>query len=284
MAPRQKLSFRLDRNLGQHLLEDRATLLRIIQESGVGPDDHVLEIGPGTGNLTSCLLQRAGRVVAVEFDPRFREKLETLSRSYPGRLSLHFGDFLGSDLPSLLGPYRRRWKVIANIPYNITSPIVEKLLLQEGVFFTDIYLTVQKEIALRLCAEPGSRASGTSTLFVRYYTVPSLLFTIPSSAFLPPPEVDSALIHLKLREKPLLAHSSVLLFPLIHHLFRQRRKGIRNSLKGFPAGREDITTAAILERAGIDGLARPETLSLEQFNSLAHILEEQESKNIPSSS
>jgi 16S rRNA (adenine1518-N6/adenine1519-N6)-dimethyltransferase len=274
MNNRRHRDLRPDKSLGQHFLDDRSFLTRIIQESEVEPGDSILEIGPGTGNLTSLLLEKARRVVAVEFDRRLMERLESLSKRYPGRLTLYFQDFLGSDLSRILGVSGPRWKVVANIPYYITSPIIEKLILQGGSLVTDIFLTVQKEIALRLCAVPGSRETGSSSLFVQYYCEPALLFTIPRSAFTPPPEVDSAFIRLRVRETPPVTEPSSLLFPLIHHVFRQRRKGIRNSLKGFPPAGDDRRIAYLLAEAGIDGLARPESLTIERFNTLALFLEE----------
>jgi len=274
MRHHRPVDIRPDRSLGQHFLEDRSILRRIIIESRMEGGDHVLEIGPGTGNLTLLLLEKEARVVAIEFDSRMRERLEGLSQRFPGQLSLHFEDFLLSDLSRIIEPCRQRWKVIANIPYYITSPIIEKLILQGGPLFSDIFLTVQKEIALRLCAPPGTRGTGASSLFVRYHCEPSLLFQIPREAFKPSPQVDSAFIHLKPRESPPLSEPSALLFPLIRHVFRQRRKGIRNSLKGFPAVGDGHRIAFLLKKAGIDGLARPESLTLENFNRLALLMEE----------
>jgi 16S rRNA (adenine1518-N6/adenine1519-N6)-dimethyltransferase len=259
---------RLRKSLGQHFLIDSHYLERIVRESGITGADRILEIGPGSGNLTREILSRAGKVLAIELDRRFSAELERIDAAWPGRFQVVYDDVLHVNLPSLLdGP--PAWKVLANIPYYITAPILALLLGQGSSHISDIFLTVQKEIAERVCAQPGSADFSSLTLFVAYHSEPRFLFTIPPSAFMPPPLVHSAFIHLKVRDLPAARSPLDLLFRIIHRAFQQRRKGIKNSLKkAFPElSTEEI--AAGLSRCGIDPLLRPQDISLPQFDALA---------------
>jgi 16S rRNA (adenine1518-N6/adenine1519-N6)-dimethyltransferase len=265
---RPRTPLRLRKSLGQHLLVDSQYLKRIAAESGITEEDRVFEIGPGTGNLTREILSCAGSVLAIELDRRFSADLEGLGAAWPGKLQVIYGDVLEIELPSLLDGLPG-WKVLANIPYYITSPILTVLLRQGGSLFSDIFLTVQKEIAERLCAEPGSADFSSLSLFVGYHAVPRYLFTIPPSAFRPPPLVHSAFVHLKVRDRLIASAPYDLLFRIIHHAFGQKRKGIKNSLKkAFPSlSPSEITEG--LEQCGIDPLLRPQNISIQQFDTLA---------------
>ncbi|MDA8326298.1 MAG: 16S rRNA (adenine(1518)-N(6)/adenine(1519)-N(6))-dimethyltransferase RsmA [Nitrospiraceae bacterium] len=242
--------------LSQHFLFDPSILRRIVDASGVGPEDTVVEIGPGPGALTRVLLQRAGKVVAIELDERLYLKLRD-ELSSP-KLSLAHGDCLKFPYHEL-GEFR----VVANIPYHITTPIIFRLLEEKSL--RSMTLTIQKEVAQRIAAAPGSKSYGVLSLAVQYRADPKLAFIIPRGAFRPVPKVDSACIHLEIYGGPRVrVDDEGLLFALIRGAFAQRRKTIENGIKRLcPAPR------AALSRAGIDPKRRPETLSLEDFARLA---------------
>lgn len=242
--------------LGQNFLFDPSILRRIADASGAGPEDTVVEIGPGPGSLTRVLLERAGKVVAIEVDQRLYQKLrEELPSS---RLTLVLGDCLKFPYHEL-GEFR----VVANIPYHITTPIIFRLLGEKGL--KSMTLTIQKEVAMRIAAAPGSKNYGVLSLAVQYRAAPKIAFTIPKGAFRPVPKVDSACIHMEIYKEPKVRVADEgLLFGIIRGAFAQRRKKIENGIKGFcPEPREALV------RAGIDPGKRPETLSLEDFARLA---------------
>lgn len=259
---------KLKKKYGQNLLVDAGYIEKMLKASNVRAGDAVFEIGPGSGLLTEALLRRSISVVAVEIDADFSGSLSKLQRMYPERLEVVYGDVMEFDLEKHLGGRRLPLKVFANIPYYITSPIIE-LLIGGRRLFSDIYLTIQKEVAQRICAGPQNRARSSFTFFAEYYTCPELLFCIPASAFLPAPDVDSAVIHMEIRSKPPVLPPFGELEPLIRRAFQQRRKGLRNSLKGLAPGRD---ISELLKEAGVDPLARPETLGLEDFARIADML------------
>lgn len=243
--------------LSQYFLFDPSILRRIVDVSGVGPDDTVVEIGPGPGSLTRMLLDRAGRVVAIELDRRLYERLK---KEIPSdKLELVRGD-------ALKFPYHElgEFHAVGNIPYHITTPIIFRLL--DAPALRSMTLTVQKEVALRITAKAGSADYGVLTLSVLYRAEPRLAFTIPAGAFRPVPKVDSACIHLRVRERPaIVVKDEKLLFELIREAFSHRRKTVSNAIKRLcPATCEEA-----LSGAGIDPKRRPQTLSLEDFGRLA---------------
>ncbi|MDA8387498.1 MAG: 16S rRNA (adenine(1518)-N(6)/adenine(1519)-N(6))-dimethyltransferase RsmA [Nitrospiraceae bacterium] len=242
--------------LSQHFLFDPSILTRIIDVSGVGPEDTVVEIGPGPGALTRMLLERAGRVVAIELDEKFYRRLKEEISSE--KLELVHGD-------ALKFPYHElgEFRVVANIPYHITTPIIFRLLRESAL--RSMTLTIQKEVALRMTASPGPGNYGVLTLSILYRAEPKLAFTIPAGAFRPVPKVDSACIHLRIRERPMVqVKDEGLLFALIRGAFAHRRKTVANGIKRLcPA-----PCNALLE-AGIDPKRRPETLTLADFARLA---------------
>lgn len=267
---------RLKKKLGQHLLVDTHYLDEIIRLSEIGKMDNVFEIGAGTGNLTSRLLKTVRTVVSVEIDTRFEKELLSLKEQYPHNFEVIFGDILKFDLSRVLSATLSPWKVIANIPFYITSPILEMLLLSGRAFFSDIFLTVQKEIAHRICALPGSNDSSSLSLFSAYHAEPRILFHIPRSAFKPPPLVVSSLIHLKLRDTPPVSAPPQVLFAIIRKAFGQRRKGIKNSLKGLFPGFSEKALLEILDECGINPLKRPQDITLSEFSTLALLLARKE--------
>ncbi len=254
----------MKRRLGQHFLFDPTILKRIVDASGITSEDLVVEIGPGKGRLTSILTERAKDVIAIELDEQLCNELKTGFLKDKPNLQIKCTDVLKFNF-SELPPF----KVVANIPYYITTPIIFKLL-ERDVRLVTATLTIQKEVAERIVASPGGKSYGVLTLMVQYYTEPSILFYIPRGAFVPPPRVDSAVIRLKRRQTPpVQVQDEALFFRIIKSSFSQRRKTISNSLKTLS---KDIKGA--LEQAGIDYRRRPETLSMEDFARLSKVLKE----------
>jgi 16S rRNA (adenine1518-N6/adenine1519-N6)-dimethyltransferase len=259
------------KRLGQNFLVDRNTLEKIAAAAELVLADRVLEIGPGLGALTRTLAERAGRVAAVEVDA---DLLPILTETLAGRdnVEIVHADFLQLPLPSFLTQHLgdAGIKVVANIPYYITSPIVEQLLAV-AERLERVILLVQREVAERLTARPGTPEYGSFTLFVRYYAEVEVLGRVSRHVFLPPPTVDSAIVRLRLRPEPAVRVTRPeRLFDVIHAAFQQRRKILLNALTGFAElhlTRSDAEAA--LEAAGIDPQRRGETLSLEEFARLA---------------
>ena len=258
---------------GQHFLVDPRARDAIIEAAGIGPDSTVLEIGPGTGILTAGLLARGATVLAIELDRGLAGLLRDTLGAHP-RLALWVGDILHFDFAAHLGnhPARGRIRVVANIPYSITSPLVLRLL--EGrAWFEALFLTVQREVAARLSASPGTKAYGALTLACRYRAEVSPLLAIPRAAFDPVPEVESTLVRFDLLDAPRVpVVSEARLFRVIRAAFGQRRKTLRNALRG--AGWAEVQLDAALGRAGLLGSRRGETLSLEDFGRLSEALPE----------
>mgnify|MGYP001268919877 CR=1 FL=1 len=265
---------RLSKRFGQNFLTDRTHLLRVVEAAGIGPDDRVFEIGPGAGTLTVELAARAARVFAVELDRSLLPVLADVLRPFPN-VSVRQADALKLELPSelaeSLGP--PPYKVAANIPYNVTSPILVKLLEASGLF-TSVTLMVQKEVADRLRARPGTADYGALSVFVQFYAEVSVASIVPRGAFFPPPKVDSAVVHLVPRPTPPVEVASPeAFFGVSRAVFGQRRKTLANALTNAPALAFDRETVhAALTAAGIDGQRRGETLSLEEIAAISRQL------------
>lgn len=263
--------FRANRKLGQHFLLNPSTLDKILRLADISKDDRVLEIGPGPGALTGRLAQRAGQVIAVEKDSRFAAHLREKLKSY-ANVTIIEGDFLELNLEKMLGSSSPRWKAVANLPYNVATEILFHLL-EFSTFFQSLHLMVQKEVAARIVAQPGTKDYGILSVFTQLFSENRIVMKLPPGAFSPPPKVDSAVVAFKISEG--------CRFP-IHHLptfesvvraaFGQRRKTIANALKG---GLRDVPPGKIaeaLEKAEIPPSARAETVSIERFSRLANLL------------
>jgi 16S rRNA (adenine1518-N6/adenine1519-N6)-dimethyltransferase len=251
----------MGKRLSQHFLYDPSILERIVGAANLRPEDTVVEIGPGPGKLTRMLAGRVGRVVAIEVDRRLYEKLVAELGGEQG-IELVRGDALRFDYGTL-----GRFKVVANIPYHITTPIIFKLLEYRGRL-ESMTLTVQKEVAERIAAPPGSKDYGVLSITVQYLAKAEVRFTIPRGAFRPVPKVDSACIHLEVYESPpVRADDEGLFLSVVRTAFSQRRKTLHNSLKNLSP---DIDGA--LESAGISPGARPETLKIEDFARIADMV------------
>lgn len=251
----------MKRRLGQHYLFEPQILERIVSSADLEKEDLVVEIGPGKGRMTEMIAGRAGRVIAIEYDQYLCEELKK-KLSFFKNIELCCQDVLKFPFQEL-SPF----KVVANIPYYITTPIIFKLL-ERDVKLVAATLTVQKEVAERIIATPGGKDYGVLSLMVQYYTEPAILFYISRKAFVPPPRVDSAAIHLKRRVKPPVAVSDEsILFRVIRTAFSQRRKTLSNALKSL-----DKDIKVILEELGIDPVRRAETLTIEDFARIAEAL------------
>jgi 16S rRNA (adenine1518-N6/adenine1519-N6)-dimethyltransferase len=250
---------RAKRRLGQHFLTDPRILGRIADALEPGPQDTVLEIGPGPGGLTAALAERAGRLVAIEKDP---ELVPSLRARFPAA-DIVEGDALGLDWHSLAGP---RFLVAGNIPYNITSPLIDKAL--EPPRPARIVFLVQKEVAERICAPPGGSDYGALTIGVRAVSRAERLFTVPAGAFQPRPKVDSAVLRLTPLAEPLVPDGERGRFRrLVVGLFGFRRKQLLRGVREL-TGWEPARALAALERAGVEAAARPETVTPERYVAL----------------
>ncbi len=247
--------------LGQNFLFDPSLLQRIIEVAHIAPDDTVVEIGPGHGRLTRMLAQRVQKVLAIELDSRLYERLKEEIQAFDN-LELVNADALTYPYDSL-----GTFKVVANIPYYITTPIIFKLI-DSRKNLTSMTLTVQKEVAERIVAVPHTRQYGVLSIAVQYYGKPTLEFIIPKEAFRPVPEVDSAVIHIEMYKKPAVdVQDEKLFFRIVRTAFSQRRKMVYNTLKGVYADSKTILAAL-----GIDPARRPETLSIEEFAKLCEAI------------
>ena len=254
----------MGRKLGQHFLFDPAIVNRIADAGGLGPSDTVLEVGPGPGALTRALAERAGRVVAVELDSELLKRLRADMAGY-SNVQLHLGDALRFDCSSL-GPF----SVVANIPYQITTPLIFHLLKFRPAL-RSMTLTVQKEVAERIASPPGSKSYGVLSVAVQYVARTEVLFTIPASAFRPPPKVDSACVRMEVyREPPIKVDDEDLFMRVVRAAFQQRRKTLRNSLGVFSPEIKNL-----LLEAGVDPGARAETLGMEDFARVASLVAKQ---------
>jgi 16S rRNA (adenine1518-N6/adenine1519-N6)-dimethyltransferase len=258
-------NIRAIKSLGQNFLRDPHYLNKIADAARVGPEDQVLEIGPGLGHLTAVLTQRAHNVLAIEVDDRLIPQLQNEFSSVPTFELLH-ADALEYDYASLKG----RWKVVANLPYYISTPIVQKLILYRDTFVS-LTLTLQKEVAERIASPPGGKEYGYLSVLVQFYTVPKIEFKVPPGAFLPTPKVDSIVITLTLRSRPAVTvRDEAFFIRVIKAAFSQRRKTLRNALKQLEAPQEKMD--AVFSKTGIDLGRRAETLSVEEFGKLADCL------------
>ena len=269
----ERHGFHFSKKLGQDFLSNPSVCPRMAEACGIGPEGGVLEIGPGIGVLTRELARQAGRVVAIELDDRLPPVLAE-TRAGVDNVSFVWGDCMKLDLRRILQEQfgDRPVAVCANLPYYITSPII-MMLLESRLPVENITVMVQKEAAQRLCAAPGTREAGAVTLAVQYYAEAQTLFGVSRGSFMPAPNVDSAVIQLRIRKQPPCAvRDEALMFRLIRAGFNQRRKTLLNSLTG--AGHTKEALAAAFETAGIAPTARAEQLTLPEWAAIADGLSE----------
>lgn len=265
---------RLTKRMGQHYLTDRNNLMRVVNAAALTPEDCVFEIGPGVGTLTRELATRTAKVVSVELDRGIVPILRQCVAEFPN-VTVIEADALKLDLPTFLpeqwGAHFgaggiARGKVVANIPYNITSPLLAQLLDAKQLF-SSLTLMVQKEVAERLAAPPDSPNYGSFSVFAQYHAVTTIAGIVPRNAFFPPPKVDSAVIHLIPRAAPPVnVPSDAAFFAISRAAFGQRRKTLLNALanaESLPFDKSQIQIA--LDLAGIDGNRRGETLTMAEL-------------------
>ena len=259
----QKHGFGFSKSLGQNFLCDERILGMIADDADIGPEDTVLEIGPGAGTLTRVMARRAKKVVAVEID---RTLLPVLAETLDGfNAEVINADFLQLDTDEL---YRSRlcpgFKLVANLPYYITTPIIMKLL-ESGLPYKSLTVLVQREVAQRMAAQPGTPEYGSLTCAVQYYCTARLQSRLPASCFFPPPKVESRVITLTRRDRPAVdVPDEKLFFDIMHAAFAMRRKTFANNLmNAFSLSRPEAIS--LLDQAGIDPGIRGEKLSAEDF-------------------
>ena len=255
------------RRLGQNFLISPGVVRAVVEAAGIETGDLVLEIGPGIGTLTQGLLEAGAQVTAVELDKKLPAVLAETLRGYE-HLNIVQGDILKTDIPALMG--EKPFKVAANLPYYITTPILLSLL-EQNLPITHIVTMVQKEVAERMTASPGGKDYGALSVAVQYYTEPEIVLDVPPSCFFPAPEVDSAVIACTIRKTPAVAvKDDILFFRVVKASFGQRRKTLSNALKPLGIPKEKIESA--LRNAKIDASRRGETLSLAEFAAITNEL------------
>ncbi len=273
-----KYNISASKNLGQNFLIDENTVNGIVQNAEISKEDFVIEIGPGLGTLTSRLLENAGRVVCIELDKRMVNILEDRFALYEN-LEIIQEDVLKVDLQSLISENLTKYslkqaKVVANLPYYITTPIIMKLL-EDRLKLKSITVMVQKEVAVRLTQKPGTKETGAITYSIYYYTSPKLVLSVPRTSFIPAPKVDSAVIKLEVLEKPRVEVSNErLFFDIIKASFLKKRKTLVNALESskiLPV-KQDIIE--MLEKLGLDTQIRGEKLSIEEYAKIAKYVED----------
>lgn len=265
-----KYDFKFKKKYGQNFITDTNLLHKIVASAEITSDDIVVEIGPGAGTLTHALAWAAKAVIAIEIDeqlaPIIAENMADCDNFH-----LVIADALKVDLDSLVAEkigQRCRYKIVANLPYYITTPLVMHFL-EQGFAINRIVIMVQKEVAERFCAQPGTKAYGAITVALNYYGQVSMAFTVPRQLFTPQPDVDSAIIDIQLYEqKPYEAADVELFRRLVKASFSQRRKTLNNAIK--TAGVPPEIMSEALTRCAIDPKRRGETLTVEEFIALAN--------------
>ena len=255
---------RMSKKLGQNFLIDASIVQGIVDAAEIKPGDRVLEIGPGIGTLTQGLAEAGAEVKAVELDKKLPAVLAETLKAYDN-VTVIPGDILKVNIKEIMG--EGPFKVAANLPYYITTPIL-MTLLERHLPITHMVTMVQKEVADRMIAKPGSRIYGALSVAVQYYTEPQIVLDVPPRSFIPAPEVDSVVIACKVRENPAVkVISEKMFFRVVKAAFGQRRKTLANALRGGGFPKEQVRD--VMESAGIDPTRRGETLSLAEFAVLA---------------
>lgn len=258
------------KSLSQNFLIDGNIIKKIVSSAGVAEDDVVLEIGPGPGALTECLLDNGANVIAVEKDEVLAQSLQRIKGS-KGHLEIYCQDILqfplDTVLPPLLGKGKKA-KVIANLPYHLTTPILVKLV-QHNHLFSSLTVMVQEEVARRFCSQPHSSQYGSITVFLNFYTTPHYAFTVSKNCFFPIPKVESSIVILELKDPPKVSNVENF-FEMTRTAFKHRRKMLRASLRDIYTP-EGVMNS--LKEMGSNPQARPEDLSINEFLRLFELLE-----------
>ena len=264
-----KYHIRANKNLGQNFLIDDDTVSGIVDAANVSKDDLIIEIGPGLGTLTKELLDRAGKVICIELDKRMIEILNDRFSMYDNFKVLN-DDVLKVNLKELIEKEKvKTTKIVANLPYYITTPIIMKLL-EERLDIETITVMIQKEVADRLVTKPGTGDTGAITYAIHYYTNPKRVLEVPNTAFIPEPKVNSTVINLEVLKEPKVAvKDEKKLFEVIKTAFMQKRKTLLNALANSNKYGSKEQICKTLELLSIDNRVRPEKLTLEEFAKIA---------------
>lgn len=265
-----------NKKLGQNFLIDRNVVESIVDSANISKNDLVIEIGPGLGTLTSRLLEKAGKVICIELDDRMIKILKDRFFIY-NNFEIINEDVLKVDLKNLIKNEKENSninsvKVVANLPYYITTPIIMKLL-EEKLDIESITVMIQKEVADRLVAKPGDRLSGAITYTVSYYAEAQKILVVPNNSFIPEPEVTSEVIKLLIRKEPAIkVENEDLLFKVIKQAFSQRRKTLVNALTSNNMFENKEEVIKMLKEIGIDEKVRGENLTLEQYGEIVKFI------------
>lgn len=261
----KRFDIKMSKKLGQNFLIKRGIVDEIVKAADLQEGEPVLEIGPGIGTLTQGLAQSGANVTAIELDTRLLEVLDTTLAQYSNVTIVH-GDVLKLDVPSIMN--HKPFKVVANLPYYITTPIIMSLL-ENRLPIERLVVMVQKEVALRMVAKPGTKDYGALSVAVQYYTKPDIVLDVPPKSFLPAPAVTSSVIRCVLRDKPPVdVVDEKLFFRVVKAGFAQRRKTFANTMKTTGLSKDRIEE--LLVKANIDGQRRGETFTLQEFADVAN--------------
>ena len=262
----KRFDIKMSKKLGQNFLIKRGIVDEIVHAAELTPGEPVLEVGPGIGTLTQGLAQSGADVTAIELDRRLLEVLDTTLASYDN-VRIVNGDVLKLDVPTIMN--HKPFKVVANLPYYITTPIIMSLL-ESKLPIERLVVMVQKEVALRMVAKPGTKDYGALSVAVQYYTEPDIVLDVPPKSFLPAPAVTSSVIRCVLRDKPPVdVIDEKLFFRVVKAGFAQRRKTFSNTMKTTGLSRDRIEE--LLAKANIDGQRRGETFTLQEFADVANV-------------
>ena len=272
----KKYHIKANKSLGQNFLVDENVVDKIVEKSNISKEDLVIEIGPGLGTLTSKLLEKAGKVVAIELDKKMLNILNDRFYLYDN-FSLINQDVLKVDLRKLIKEEKEKngfknAKIVANLPYYITTPIIMKLL-EEKLDLESITVMIQKEVANRLVSIPGSKSAGAITYTVYFYSIAKELLEVPNNSFIPEPEVTSEVIKLDIRkEEPVKVKSKKVMFRIIKCAFMQRRKTLLNALVNTKVFLNKEEGIKVLKELNLSEDIRPEKLTLEDFANITNII------------
>lgn len=272
----KKYNIKANKNLGQNFLINEEVVKNIVGCSNIEKEDLVIEIGPGLGTLTKYLLEKAGKVICIELDTKMLQILEDRFSLY-NNFELINNDVLKVDLKNIIEKEKaegkiKNVKIVANLPYYITTPIIMKLL-EEELELESITVMIQKEVADRLIAVPGQKNTGAITYSVYYYASSEAIMEVPNSSFIPEPEVTSKVIKLNIRKEPIVTpKDKEKMFKIIKYAFMQKRKTLLNSLTNNGVFENKQKGTEILNSLGIKENVRPEELTLEQFEKISDIL------------
>lgn len=260
-----RYGFKFSKALGQNFLIDGNIVRKIVDAAEITQDDYVLEIGPGIGTLTEELALRAKKVLSVEIDNRLKPLLDETILSEYDNVNIHFDDVLKTDLKELIKENfgDNEFKVVANLPYYVTTPIITKLI-EDDLNLKSITVMIQKEVAARFASKPSTKDYGSLSVFIQFYSNVYYDFTVPKTVFMPKPNVDSAVVTMKIKEE-LPEINREKFFKIVRASFSKRRKTLINALStyGFDLKKEEIQKA--LEVSNIDEKRRAETLTSEEF-------------------